>query len=43
MRNNHPMKIKLGRMVNHDIALPFPAGVFEIILSSLFIHERGKF
>ena len=30
MRNTHPMKIKLGRMINHDMALPIPAGVFEI-------------
>ena len=30
MRNTYPMKIKLGRMINHDMALPIPAGVFEI-------------
>ena len=30
MRNNSPMKIKLGRMINHDMALPIPAGVYEI-------------
>ena len=30
MRNNDPVKLKLSTMVNIDVALPIPAGVFEI-------------
>ena len=30
MRNNDPEKLKLSTMVNIVVALPIPAGVFEI-------------